>query len=226
MIAHPCQTLVLTAGPWTPQILKSLFPETTIDIKLEKPFRIAHWLSIRDLGWDKSHTDDEAYQCVYLEEAHKRLNLTNYSNGMTYVGVYRLPGIAMPLWDSTELPAKVSDIIPNKACSAELQALAKAQTNFDWEVVREGSSYYSLLNDGKPIVAGLTSDMLWSGMEQGRNGGVMIALGNLQGISCGLAVGKLFSQMILSDTIKVDGWNLTLPLEHMSVNSELLPRCM
>jgi hypothetical protein len=221
-----CQRLLLSAGAWTPHLLRRLFPATRIDIPLADGPPSLHWLNVRDPGWTPDQASEGASQVLFEEVFGFPLNLTNYSNGVIFVGQRSVgrnhvgdPGYLMPGKDDEGLPKDVSEVKINPHSNHTMRVLtARAlglESERELDVVREGRGYYSVPGCARPISTQLSGYHLGWDEEQGHESGVLISLGHESGCSYALGNGMVLSEIILGKKLSGDLTEFAIPDEYV-----------
>lgn len=203
----PCQRLLISAGAWTPQVIHTLFPANRLDIKLMPGPPSLHWLNVRDPRWTPSQENEGATQTLWEEVFDFPLNLTNYSNGIIYVGRMTLSKADRFPQLPESLPRDASSVEADPESLRKLRMLAATALGLDseqdLEVIREGRAYYSLPTCRRPITAELTRHL--QGWETGDGNeadgnlgsGVFVSFGHDSGCSYALGNGKVLSEIML-----------------------------
>jgi glycine/D-amino acid oxidase-like deaminating enzyme len=228
-----CQKLLISAGAWTPQLLRRLFPATLLDIPLVAGPPSMHWLNVRDPRWTPDQINERATQVLFEEVLGFPLNLTNYSNGIIYVGQRSVrtnhvgdPGyLQPPNGKDATLPADAASAKPDQEALDTLRKLAAKALGLgsaeELDVVREGRAYYSVPTCQRPISTEISPALLgWGkGKDKGHvhdGSGVFVSFGHDSGISYMLGNGKVLSEMMLGhEELSCDMSQFSIPDEYV-----------
>ncbi|KAF7596262.1 Thioesterase super member 4 [Aspergillus hancockii] len=180
----PCQKLVLAAGPWTPALVKALFPASTLD--LQPSPNAGDWVELEHKNVTNLHTRDSKSIAVVLfdEIIHEKLEFAGRNNA-------RIWGCGRRTY-TAELPP------PNDAGEENLGPppfLLKGDP-FD----RRPSP--TLL----PFISEIPSHLLLSSeMHSTTSSGDFVCYGHgSYGITLGMGSGKLMAQLVRNEKTDVD----------------------
>lgn len=230
-----CTHLVLAAGCWTPALMRNLFPHARLDIQLREHVNQLHWLNVRDDGWERN--GKRVTQVLFENVLGMPLNMTDYDNGLVYVGTTELA--VAKAWVTTSqdegdeelaqkaddgdvaLPKSIADVVVDEAKIQEMTRLAaKVLGQESVQVVRCGRAFYGGLTCQRPITARLTAAMLGWDENPTADTGVFVSCGHDSAMSEALAHGLVVAEMI-------DGRReeeLSLRLEDFAVPKEYVRR--
>lgn len=206
----PCTNLIISAGPWTPQVFKNLFPSS------QKDFPVAplpgYSLVVRSPRYTTEHERVEnnsrshalftthPNSCGFCPEVFSRQGGEIYIAGLNPTDVpfpekaeetrkfmnknelLRLKEVAVRLMGRlADENAASTDDVPNLD---------------DLEVVREGLCFRPVTSRGTPIITRVNNENLGKGLRTG-SGGVFVAAGHGPwGISLSLGTGKVVAEMV------------------------------
>ncbi|EKV08602.1 hypothetical protein PDIG_58050 [Penicillium digitatum PHI26] len=214
----PCTNLVLSMGPWTPQVLRDLFPSSRVSFDISP--LAGYSLVIRSPRYTMEHERNNyrgrshavftthPASCGFSPEIFLREGGEIYIAGLNNPTM-KLPPCAMDtsqLFDPSEMQ-KLRDVAVR--LMGDLPKGAKEATDIsankdDLEIIREGLCFRPVGDTGVPTI-GRVGDCSLGGVKANPNGGVFIAAGHgAWGISLCLGTGKVISEMIKKQKLSAD----------------------
>ena len=199
----PCTRLLITSGAWTPEVFRTLFPSSPLDIPISP--LAGHSIVVKSPRWAKEH---EAKGCHAL--------FTTMSDGFSpevfsrigeeiYVAGLNDASIPLP---ETATDAKIDQKSIEQLKAVSQKLLGKDGTDVsDLEVVREGLCFRPVTGKGVPILCRVPDEELGTGMETKLppDGGVFVAAGHGPwGISHSLGTGKVMAEMLEGEDLSAD----------------------
>ena len=187
----PCSRLIITAGAWTPEVFKTLFPKSQKNIPITS--LAGHSLLIRSPRWnigDENIAGGGCHAVFTTDETGYSPEIFSRVGGEIYIA--GLNSATMPL------PKRATDRkIDNKSIqvlkTTAKRLLGKDDDDDDLEILREGLCFRPVSGKGIPIVGKVDDAVLGVNTE----GGVWIAAGHGPwGISLSLGTGKVMSEMV------------------------------
>ncbi|KAJ6001556.1 hypothetical protein N7522_006783 [Penicillium canescens] len=214
----PCTTLVLSMGPWTPQVLKDLFPSSTISLDISP--LAGYSLVVRSPRYTLEHQRN-----VHRGQSHAVFTTLPSSYGFSpeiflreggeiYIAglnpTIKLPSRAEDInrhFDPREMQ-KLKDVAVRLlgGLAKDTEEAADETTNLDdLETLREGLCFRPVGSTGVPTIGKIENLSLGGGTRASPRGGVFIAAGHGPwGISLSLGTGKIISEMIKKQKTSVD----------------------
>jgi len=197
----PCTRLIISSGPWTPQVFSSLFSESKSKLPITSlagysvVLKSPRYSSPASSGTHAVFTTDPS---GYSPEFFSRADGEIWFGGL----------------NSSTLPldAKVDSESINKL-KGDAERLLGFPGGSDLEFVREGLCFRPVTNRGVPFVSRVPDEDLGGGMKTrgGGEGGVFVAAGHGPwGISQSLGTGKVMSELIEGIKTSADIGGLSL----------------
>ncbi|KAM3072010.1 hypothetical protein ACMFMG_008476 [Clarireedia jacksonii] len=197
LVQIKCKNLVIAAGPWTPSVVKKLFPGSSINLK----------------------PTADASDWILLRNPYP-MRLTSIA-GIFFDGIMdgRLQIVGRndsTIWvcDSTDksavLPAVVGAAKPNARVVEDMLVRAKSFVNGEVEVLNVGRAFRPVNESGLPVMARipdamLSKDAIYQDPERQGADGVFICWGHgRRGITLGMGSGKLMSQIMKGGGTDID----------------------
>ncbi|RYN15986.1 hypothetical protein AA0119_g13455 [Alternaria tenuissima] len=222
-----CRSLVLAAGPWSPRVFSTLFPNATVHLPMNSTTSAGNHFRIRTPRW-KPEDDRKGSVQVFLQNDApdgQGLDITSFSGGELYVGGWG----AIP----EELPERAESIQAQPSEIESMKALTKQYLRIpeddELEIFAVGRCYRPFANLRHPIITKVDWDLL--GMEKGfRNvprssnqiqvgldcnhskGGLYLNTGHFgDGVALSMGSGKITSELLLGlvPSIDVSGLGLS-----------------
>lgn len=206
----PATNLVLSSGPWTPHVLKELFPATRVSLGITP---VAGYSLVvnsprhtveheRTVLKGRSHAvfTSDPDSCGFSPEIFTREGGEIYLAGLN-------PSIPLPervedtrqLFDPAEMQ-KLKDI-----ATRLMSATGDTSNPDDLKIVREGLCFRPVGRTGMPTIGRINDSSLGDGARTSHQGGVYIAAGHGPwGISLSLGTGKVVSEMLDKRATSVD----------------------
>jgi glycine/D-amino acid oxidase-like deaminating enzyme len=220
----PCTNLVLSMGPWTPQVLKDLFPSSSISLDISP--LAGYSLVIRSPRYTLEHERNahrgqshavyttHPSSCGFSPEIFLREGGEIYIAGLN--PTIKLPSRAEDtnrLFDAREMQ-KLKDVAVRLmgGLAEDTEEATNETTNFDdLEILREGLCFRPVSNTGVPTIGKIDNLSLGGGTRASPRGGVFIAAGHGPwGISLSLGTGKIISEMIKKQEPSVNATGLAI----------------
>ncbi|KAH8838370.1 hypothetical protein MCOR27_009465 [Pyricularia oryzae] len=192
----PCTRVVVTAGAWSPQVFKTLFPDSPVErlpifslagysLLLKTP----HWkANTVDTGFQRSHAVYSARMGGMAPE------MFSWGDGTVYIA--GLNDAAMPL-PKVATEAK-KQIQPESM--ERLKDTARKLVEGELEFTREALCFRPVTDIGTPIISRVPDEMLGNGVTTrgGSQGGVFLVAGHGPwGINLSLGTGKVAAEMVM-----------------------------
>jgi glycine/D-amino acid oxidase-like deaminating enzyme len=217
----PCARLIVTAGAWTGQVFRALFPRS----ELEVPIRslAGHSLVVRSPRW---HAGLEGNGCHAVFAAHnsKEFCPEMFSRVGGHIYFAGLNSSDLPLPD-----AAAGKATPDGESLEQLRQAAKEMlgpgegvekgAEDDLEIVREGLCFRPVTPWGTPIISRICDRDLGAGTvtRPGADGGVFIAAGHGPwGIAMGLGTGMVLAEMVQGREPSADVGGLALDRDRLN----------
>ncbi|KAK4155150.1 FAD dependent oxidoreductase [Chaetomidium leptoderma] len=191
----PCARLIITAGSWTGQVFRTLFPKSELEVPIKS--LAGHSLVLKSPRW---HAGLERNGCHAI--------FTTHSEGFCPEMFSRLGGhIYFSGLNSSTLPlpdAAAGKATPYRENLVQLRQAAEeilgsgAEAENDLEMVREGLCFRPITSWGTPIISSIRDRDLAAGMvtRPGPEGGVFVAAGHGPwGIAMSLGTGIVLAEM-------------------------------
>ncbi|ORY67263.1 FAD dependent oxidoreductase [Pseudomassariella vexata] len=204
----PCTKIILTAGAWSPEVFKKLFPNT--GFKLPIASLAGHSLVVKSPRWTKQDEEKGCHAVFMTSEPGYSPEIFSRIGGHIYIaGVNSatepLPGLATDAKHNISKPS----ILRLRDTAREM--LGQDDAEDDFEVVREGLCFRPVTNSGLPIVDRIPDACLGVSTRPGAEGGVYLAAGHGPwGISQSLGTGKVLAEMVQGRELSVDISGLAL----------------
>ena len=206
MVAVPCDNLIVTSGPWTSSVLKSLLPDEP-----QASFPTIGSVSgasivIRSKRWQPPETDASQLNALFLNKPMEGFTPEVFSRvgGEIYIAGLNDTSIAPPSPSTYSLPSSDSvGRLVNVAKSLCGSDSAKLQGNdAGFEVISRGLCFRPTTPRGTPVI-GLIP--LRNGGVYGKKFRVWVGSGHGPwGICMSLGTGMVLSQMVLGRKTSVD----------------------
>ncbi|KAL1843910.1 hypothetical protein VTJ49DRAFT_6853 [Mycothermus thermophilus] len=207
----PCERLIITAGAWTGQVFKTLFP--TSEIKIPIKSLAGHSLLVKSPRWHRGMETDGCHAVFtnhsegFCPEVFSRLGGHIYFAGLNS-STLPLPdgttGKAMPYKEDIALLRRVARDMLGPGPEPELGA---ADNDGDVEVIREALCFRPVTPWGRPIITRIPDRHLGAGTatRPGVEGGVYLAAGHGPwGIALSLGTGLVMADMLQGRTPRAD----------------------
>lgn len=214
----PCTNLVLSMGPWTPQVLRDLFPSSQVSFNISP--LAGYSLVVRSPRYTMEHEKN-----VYRGSSHAVFTTHPPSCGFSpefflreggeiYIAGLNNPMMKLPscagdtsqLFDPSEMQ-KLKDVavrLMGDLPKDTKEATDKTANTDDLEIIREGLCFRPVGDTGVPTI-GRVGDYSLGGVKANPKGGIFIAAGHgAWGISLSLGTGKVVSEMIKKQKLSVD----------------------
>jgi glycine/D-amino acid oxidase-like deaminating enzyme len=242
----PCNALVVAAGPWTPRVLSTLFPNSSVKLRMNKTSNrtAGNHLLIRNPHWkpDCGEEEDESgVTQVFFNNVlpgGTRLDVTSFLGGYLYLGGWG----AVP----EELPSEADDIGPQPGeieamieVATRVLDLGSAEQRGEIEIVSAGRCYRPLAEPNRPVITRVPWGLLGEERKRDDNhdgggdrdrisvvdgpvspviGGLYINTAhNSDGVTLGPGSGKLMSELLL-------GLETSVPAGDFGLENERLGR--
>lgn len=216
----PCTNLVISAGPWTAEVFKTLFPSSKARVRISA--LAGYSLVLRS----PRHTEElerETYKhrsqavftthpasCGFSPEIFSRRGAEIYIAGLNSTQIplpARAEGSkALIQRDKLQELKNVAVRLMGKLAEGSLESSDDIPNTDDLEVLREGLCFRPVTNHGSPIISRVGDELLGTDIKTGsldgssegrKKGGVFIAAGHGPwGISLSLGTGKLVAEMV------------------------------
>jgi len=203
----PCDSLIISAGPWSERVLAGLFPKARVRIPLNVTTAGNHIL-VKTPRW-KATDDEKGCDQVYMADilGHS-LDISSFLGGTLYVGGYgadpeELPKLSTQVQAQPNAIAAMTDL-SHKALDIPLNA--------GLEILNVGRCYRRMVEQGRPIMTKVPLSLLYERPEADQHGdrvsgtgGVYLNVGHgSDGITLGPGSGKVMSELIRGVDTSVD----------------------
>ncbi|KIW08295.1 uncharacterized protein PV09_01213 [Verruconis gallopava] len=187
----PCSRIVVTAGPWTPSVFRTLFPRSNTVLPITP--LAGHSLLLRSPRWTSGEADAHAVFCT--DSPGFQPEFFSRTCGEIWFG--GLNNSAIPL------PPSADKAQPDPDAVKQLVHMAKQLLGVpgkdDLQVVREALCFRPVTPSGLPIVSRVPDETLGDGLKTrgGGQGGVFVSAGHGPwGIALSLGTGKILSELV------------------------------
>lgn len=204
----PCTHLIITAGAWSPEVFRTLFPDAEIELPIST--LAGHSLVVRSPRWTAEHENRGCHAIFTTDEAGYSPEIFSRIGGEIYVAGLNSSSIS--------LPALATEAKIDKDAIKQLQMTSKRLLGTpgvvgDLEIIREGLCFRPVTKKGVPILARIPDNVLGRDIRTkgGADGGVYLAAGHGPwGISMSLGTGKVMAEMVqgLPPSVDVEGLGL------------------
>ncbi|KAI9722510.1 MAG: hypothetical protein M1828_004757 [Chrysothrix sp. TS-e1954] len=212
LIEVPDSKVVISAGPWSQDVMKSLFPESLYAIPLNSTNSAGNHLQVKTPGW-APRDDERGLDQVFLGDVldgDARLDLTSYNGGTIYVGGYGA--------EAQELPKSAEEVLPQKRNVEVMRTLAEQfitrPPQQDLEIVSAGRCYRPAAMPDRPIIGEVPLDMLYPqlnshgqipALSRIKGSGLFINVGhNSDGVTLALGSGRVMAELVLGLKPSID----------------------
>ncbi|RYP91023.1 hypothetical protein DL770_002853 [Monosporascus sp. CRB-9-2] len=201
----PCQKLVIAAGPWSPSLIQSLYPNSTLD--LQPSINAADWIVFQNLN---PVTADTTSAVFFDDIVHEKLEYAGRNNGSIFVCGRRNFTATLPP------PGKEDE--PDKKVLSDLIQYSRRFIHQDIEggacpalpILEKGRAFRPSTITGLPLISEIPPEKL-SGVESEIPTGVFLCYGHgSYGMTLGMGSGKLMAQVILGLKPDIDISKFTL----------------
>ncbi|KAJ5711094.1 hypothetical protein N7488_005250 [Penicillium malachiteum] len=199
----PCQKLVLTAGPWTPALVKSLFPNTSIDLK--PAINAGDWLVMEN----RNCLNANSLAVVFFDDiVHDKLEFAGRNDGTIWVCGRRNYTAKLPPLNTEDKPDEtvISDLMKFSRRFFEAADEGKG-IGHDPIILAQGRYFRPSTVSGLPIISKISSTFLFCSEKphSSADSGVFVCYGHgSYGITLGIGSGKLISQLVRNQKTDID----------------------
>ena len=191
----PCTRLIITAGSWTGQVFRTLFPGSELEVPIGS--LAGHSLVLKSPRW---HAGLEGNGCHAVFTTHNEgfcPEMFSRIGGHIYFAGLNSSALTLP-------DAAAGKAAPCGESLAQLRQAAReiigseSEAGDDLEIVREGLCFRPVTPWGAPIVSRIRDEDLGAGTvaRPGADGGVFVAAGHGPwGIAMGLGTGVVLAEM-------------------------------
>jgi glycine/D-amino acid oxidase-like deaminating enzyme len=199
----PCQKLVLTAGPWTPSQVKTLFPGSTLDLKPST--NAGDWIIFQN----KNPVETKTTAVVFFDDiVHEKLEYAGRNDGSIWVCGRRNHVAALPPPGIEDRPDDIviSDLIDYSHRFIRQGGNADSEKSPGLAVIAKGRAFRPSTVSGLPFISGIPSKYLLSSRESHSiPSGVFICYGHgSYGITLGMGSGQLIAQLVRGQKPDID----------------------
>ncbi len=202
----PCTRLIITAGSWTGQVFRTLFPRSELKIPIES--LAGHSLVLKSPRW---HAGLEGNGCHAVFTTHNEgfcPEMFSRIGGHIYFAGLNSSALTLPdAAAGKATPCGESLAQLRQAAREILGPVSGAEAGDDLEVVREGLCFRPVTPWGAPIVSRIRDEDLGAGTvtRSGPEGGVFVSAGHGPwGIAMGLGTGVVLAEMTQGREPSVD----------------------
>jgi glycine/D-amino acid oxidase-like deaminating enzyme len=199
----PCHKLVLTAGPWTPSQVKTLFPASTLD--LQPSTNAGDWVILQNIN----PLDTRSIAVAFFDEiVHEKLEFAGRNDGSIWACGRRNYTAVLPPPGKEDEPddSVISDLINYSWRFIRTSANGDGEKSIDLPILAKGRCFRPSTILGLPFISDIPSKCLFSS-DRGHStpSGVFICYGHgSYGIALGMGSGKLMAQLILKEKPDID----------------------
>ncbi|PCH40849.1 FAD dependent oxidoreductase [Wolfiporia cocos MD-104 SS10] len=198
----PCDSLIIAAGCWTPEVFRTLFPNAARTPAIQN--LAGYSVTLRSKHWaprPPAHTQAPrpCHAIFTSDPSGYSPELYSRAGGDLWLG--GVNSAALPL------PARAMDARADPAAVARMLAVGRELCGDDVEVLESGLCFRPVAPSGKPTVARVEPRELGAGIAPPAvaGGGVYLAVGHGPwGISLCLGTGLVVSEMILQRPTSTD----------------------
>jgi len=189
----PATHILITAGPWTPAVFKSLFPRSNLKIPVSA--LAGHSLLVKSPRWSSIHEDKGCHAVFATDTLGFSPELFSRFGEELYLA--GLNSTTLPL------PALATDAVAREADVKQLKDVARGmlggkEGEDDLVILRESLCFRPVTSSGRPIISRIPDTAL-SGLTArgGGEGGVFVSAGHgAWGISQSLGTGLVLSELM------------------------------
>ena len=196
-----CDKLVLAAGPWTPAVLRTLFPQSSVN--LEPVISAGEWIVFEN----PNTSNNRSVSAVYLDKiVGQKLEFAGRDDHTIWATGEKNATGEVP--DVGDIPQ------PNLESLEKLKVYAKhflkrsrvdTQDMEGFRVLSQGRSYRPATRTGLPFIGGVPAPKLFTQQCHNCSTRVYINSGHgSYGITLGMGSGKLMTQMVLGERTDLD----------------------
>ncbi|KAL9096577.1 MAG: hypothetical protein Q9165_001064 [Trypethelium subeluteriae] len=200
----PCTRLLIAAGAWSPDVFRTLFPESSFTPPIDS--LAGHHLIVRSPRWSVSNEELGCHSVFTTDDSGFSPELFSRIGNEIYVAGLNDSSLRLPA-----TPTEAKDLINE----GSIEKLRKVATRMmvregcpdDLELIRTGLCFRPVTASGRPILDRITDKKLSGGLKTlgGGEGGVWIAAGHGPwGISLALGTGKVMAEMIEGQPLSAD----------------------
>lgn len=199
----PCQKLVITAGPWTPSLVKSIFPASTLD--LHPSTNVGDWVVLEN----KNSIDARTRSVVFMNEiVDEKLEFAGRDDGSIWVCGRRSHTAELPSPNVVAEPdtSVISDLMDYSRRFLHLGQDGQRGGSSDLSILATGRSFRPSTVSGLPFISEIPSRLLLSSEGAlSTSSGVFVCYGHgSYGMSLGMGSGKLMAQLIHNEQTDID----------------------
>lgn len=198
----PCTRLLITSGAWTPEVFRTLFPYSTLDIPVSQ--LAGHSVVVKSPRWTKEHESSGCHAVFTTMRSGFSPEIISRVGEEIYVAGLNDPSLPLP---PSAAEAKVDKASINELKTVAQKLLGEDGTDVsDLEIVREGLCFRPVTRKGVPILCRIPDDELGSIATRPQpDGGVYVAAGHGPwGISHSLGTGKIMAEMLEGEDLSAD----------------------
>ncbi|KAI4693542.1 uncharacterized protein J4E88_001915 [Alternaria novae-zelandiae] len=157
-LSIPCRSLVIAAGPWSPNVFSTLFPHASSQLPMNSTASAGNHFRVRTPNW-KPEDDQKGSQQVFFQSdvpGRQGLDITSFSGGELYVGGWGaeqevLPELAEDVHAQPDEVERMMEIVKGYLMVPEGEEL---------DVFAVGRCYRPLAEFGHPIVMKMEWELL------------------------------------------------------------------
>ncbi|CAN9141734.1 unnamed protein product [Alternaria alternata] len=153
-----CRSLVIAAGPWSPRVFSTLFPNATLQLPMNSTASAGNHFRIRTPGWKPEDDRKGSEQVFFQNDAPdgQGLDITSFLGGELYVGGWG----AIP----EELPERAESIQAQPSEIESMKALTKQYLRIpeddELDIFAVGRCYRPLATFKHPIITKVDWNLL------------------------------------------------------------------
>lgn len=206
----PCTRVIIAAGPWSPQVFKTLFRHSQLEIPISS--MAGHSLIVTSPHLT-SQVENAGCHAVYMTTSNNGYKPGILSRVGGHIYIAGLNSTSIPL------PEVAGQYKVHEEAIARLEKTAAELLDAEGEggqrpaIVRKGLCFRPVTPSGQPIISRIPDRDLGIAVRTrpGADGGVYLAAGHGPwGISLSLGTGMVLAEMVQGRPVSVDIGNLTL----------------
>lgn len=206
-----CRKLVIAAGPWTPSLVKTLFPGS--DVALNGSTNAGDWI----LFENPNPIHKKTTAAVFFDDiVHEKLEFCGRNDGSIWVCGPRNFTASLPPPDEDATPSddlieKLTQYSHRFIHHERGSAGAASDEKDSLRILRQGRAFRPFTSSGLPIISEAPATQLSLSGALARNSGVFICYGHgSYGMSLGMGSGKLMAQLMDGEKPDIDISKFTL----------------
>lgn len=200
----PCTRIIITAGAWSPQVFKTLFPRSNFSVPISS--LAGHSLLVKSPGWVKEHDEHGCHSIFMASQQGYSPEIFSRTGGYIYITGLNAPTEPLPPL-ATESRTRIQKLAIEQLRGTIREVLGITEKKNEVEVVREGVCFRPITDNGLPIISRIPDEALGADVNTraGPEGGVYLAAGHGPwGISLSLGTGKVLADLVQGRELSAD----------------------